>query len=142
MAGVLGHELSHAINRDTLTLLARRVGMAALIAAVSGGHGGTILVKAVQTTINLQHSREAEDKADSFSVRLLARSGIPPDSFGDALKLIRVSHTEEHGLLKYLDLHSSFEQWIFRARDLARQQFFTLKPLGVDWVKIVHALSQ
>ena len=40
MAGVLGHELSHAVNKDPLTLLARRLGIAALISAVSGGQGG------------------------------------------------------------------------------------------------------
>ena len=37
MAGVLGHELSHAVNKDPLTLLVRRLGVAALLGVISGG---------------------------------------------------------------------------------------------------------
>lgn len=140
MAGVLGHELSHAVNRDPLTLLARRLGTAALISAVSGGQGGTILANTAQAMINVQYGREAEDRADAFSVRLLARAGIPPDSFGDALERIRDSDTKEPGLLKYLDPHSPIEQRISRAHDLARGQAFTPRPLGVDWTALVQAL--
>jgi len=142
MAGVLGHELSHAINRDPLTLLARRVGIAALISAVSGGQGGTILANTAQTMINMQYGREAEDRADDFSVRLLARAGIPPDSFGDALERIRDSDAKEPGLLKYLDPHSPIEQRISRARELARRQALTTRPLGVDWAALVQALPE
>ncbi len=140
MAGVLGHELSHAVNRDPLTLLARRVGTAALISAVSGGQGGRILASAAQTMIDTQYGRKAEDRADAFSVSLLARAGIPPDSFGDALERIRDSEAKEPGLLKYLDPHSPIDQRISRARDLARDQAFTARPLEVDWAALVQAL--
>ena len=140
MAGVLGHELSHAVNRDPLTLLARRVGMAALINAMSGVQGGTVLANMAQTMVGVHYGREAEDRADAFSVSLLARAGIPPDSFSDALERIKDSDTKEPGLLKYLDPHSPIDQRISRARDLARRQTFTQRPLGVDWSELVQAL--
>jgi predicted Zn-dependent protease len=140
MAGVLGHELSHVVNRDPLTLLSRRLGMAALISVMSGGQGGTILSDAAQTLVDMHYGREAEDRADDFSVKLLARAGIPPDSFGDALQLIRDSDPKEPGLLKYLDPHSPIDERIARARDLARSQACTPRPLGVDWNALVLAL--
>lgn len=140
MAGVLGHELSHAVNRDPLTLLARRVGIAALINAMSGGQGGTILASTAQTLVDMHYGREAEDRADAFSVSLLARAGIPPDSFGDALARIRDSDPKEPGLLKYLDPHSPIDQRISRAREMARRQTFSPRPLGVDWAALVKEL--
>ncbi|MGA2639595.1 MAG: M48 family metallopeptidase [Spirochaetia bacterium] len=143
MAGVLGHELSHAVNRDPLTLLARRVGIAALISAVSGGQGGRILSRTAQTLVDMHYGREAEDRADAFSVGLLARAGIPPDSFGNALERIRDSDPKEPGLLKYLDPHSPIDQRISHARDLARRQAMApLRPLGVDWGALIEALPE
>jgi predicted Zn-dependent protease len=140
MAGVLGHELSHVVNRDPLTLLSRRLGMAALISIMSGGQGGTVLSDAAQTLVDIHYGREAEDRADDFSVRLLARAGIQPDSFGDALQLIRDSDPKEPGLLKYIDPHSPIDERIAKGRDLARSQAYTARPLGVDWNALVLAL--
>jgi len=140
MAGVLGHELSHAVNRDPLTLLARRIGLAALLNAVSGGQAGAILSNTAQTLVDVHYGREAEDRADAFSVGLLARAGIGPDSFGDALERIKDSDPKEPGLLKYLDPHSPIDQRIAKARELARRQTFTPRPLGVDWAALVKEL--
>ena len=114
--------------------------MAALINVMSGGQGGTILSDAAQTLVDVHYGREAEDRADEFSVKLLARAGIPPDSFGDALQVIRDSDPKEPGLLKYLDPHSPIDQRISKARDLARRQAIAPRPLGVDWAALVQAL--
>jgi beta-barrel assembly-enhancing protease len=140
MAGVLGHELSHAVNRDPLTLLARRLGVAALLGAISGGQGGTILANTAETLVGVHYGREAEDRADAFSVALLARAGIPPSVFGDALERIKKADPKDPGLLKYLDPHSSIDERISRARKLAALQSFTPRPLGIDWAALVQAL--
>ncbi len=140
MAGVLGHELSHAVNRDPLTLLVRRIGMAALVNAVTAGQGGAVLGTMAQTMVDVQYGREAEDRADEFSVRLLARAGIAPGSFADALQRIRDAAPKRPGLMKYLDPHSPMEERIARARELSRSQHFTSRRLSVDWAALVEAL--
>jgi beta-barrel assembly-enhancing protease len=142
MASVLGHELSHAVNRDPLALLARRFGMAALFAAISGGQGGSVLANLAQTLVDVRYGREAEDRADAFSVRLLAKAGIPPGAFADALERIRDSGRKAPGLLKYLDLHSSIDTRIARARDLAGSLAVAPRPLSVDWKALVEALPR
>ncbi len=140
MAGVLGHEVSHAVNRDPLAMLARRIGMAALLNAVSGGQAGAILGDVAQTMVDVRYGREAEDRADEFSVRLLARAGIAPGAFADALERIRDSEPKAPGLLKYIDPHSPIDERISRARELARRQEVTPRRLGVDWSALVEAL--
>ena len=141
MAGVLGHELSHVVHRDPVTLLARQIGIAALANVVTGGQGGAVLERIIQTMVNVHYGREAEDRADAFSVRLLARAGIPPDSFSAALARIRDSAQKEPDLLKYIDPHSPIDSRIQKAREQAGQEQVVPRPLPVDWKRIVRVLS-
>jgi predicted Zn-dependent protease len=140
LAGVLGHEMSHAVNRDPLTMLMRNLGVAALLNVISGGQGAAVLANMAETLVNMRYGREAEDRADDFSVRLLARAGIPPGAFADALARIKDSAPKEPGLLKYLDPHSPIDQRIARARELARKQAFSPRPLKIDWAALLKAL--
>jgi predicted Zn-dependent protease len=142
MAAVIGHELSHAANRDPLNQLARQLGMATIAGALTGGQGGGLATSMVQTMVNLRYGREAEDRADSFSVRLLARAGLPPESFAAALTRIKEAAKKDPGLLKYIDPHSPIDRRIARAGETARGEAFTPRDLPVDWKKLVEALPR
>jgi predicted Zn-dependent protease len=141
MAAVLGHELSHVVNRDPVALLGRQIGMAALATVVTRGQGGAMLEQIIQTMVNVHYGREAEDRADAFSVHLLARAGIPPDSFSAALARIKESARKEPELLKYIDPHSPIDSRIQKAREQAGQEKVVPRTLPVDWKKIVRVLS-
>jgi beta-barrel assembly-enhancing protease len=142
MAAVLGHELGHVVNRDPLTLLARQLGMAAIVGAVSGGQGGALLSNMVQTIVSMHYGREAEDRADTFSVDLLARAGIPPESYARALERIGSTEKGHPGLMKYLDPHSPLDRRIERAREQARREHVAARALAVRWKKILKALPR
>lgn len=141
MAAVLGHELSHAVSRDPLALLGRQIGMATLANVVTGGQGGTALETIVRTMVNVHYGREAEDRADAFSVHLLARAGIPPGSFSAALARIKDSARKDPGLLKYIDPHSPIDRRIEKAGEQAGQEQVVPRALPVDWKKIKRVLS-
>jgi predicted Zn-dependent protease len=128
------------VSRDPLNALIRRLGVAALLGAVSGGRGGGLLTNMAQTMVDMRYGRDAEDRADAFSVALLARAGIAPESFAQALQHIRDSAPREPELLKYLDPHSPIDQRIERARALARRQTVSPRSLGIDWGALVKAL--
>jgi predicted Zn-dependent protease len=140
MAAVLGHELSHVVHRDPLLLLVRQIGMATLASVLTGGQGAAVLERIVQTMVNVHYGREAEDRADAFSVHLLARAGIPPDAFAAALARIRDSVRKEPGLLKYIDPHSPIDRRIEKAREQAGQEQAVPHELPVDWKKMILLL--
>ncbi len=141
MAAVLGHELSHVVNRDPVALLGRQIGMAALATVVTRGQGGAMLERIIQTMVNVHYGREAEDRADAFSVHLLAQAGIPPASFSAALARIKESARKEPELLKYIDPHSPIDSRIEKARKQAGQENIAPRALPVDWKKVIRVLS-
>ena len=94
----------------------------------------------VQTMVNVHYGREAEDRADIFSVQLLARAGIPPETFAAALTRIRDSARKEPGLLKYIDPHSPVDRRIEKAREQAGHEQAVPHALPVDWKMVIRLL--
>ncbi len=142
MAGVLGHELSHAAHRDPLALLARQVGVAALAGVLTGGRGGDLARTLAQTLVNVHYGREAEDRADAFSVQLLARSDIDPSAFARALERIKKSEPKDPRLLQWIDSHSPIDERIQRAREQAATLSVSARRIGVNWPALIKRLPK
>ncbi len=140
MAAILGHELSHVAHRDPLTLLARQVGAAALAGVLTGGRAGNSTGTLAQTLVNMHYGREAEDRADAFSVQLLARAEVDPRAFEQALERIRKAEPEDPKLLLWLDTHSPIDERIARAAAQASKLTVTPRRIPVDWHKLTSGL--
>jgi predicted Zn-dependent protease len=135
-------------KRDPLALLARRIGLSALTAVLTGGQGGTLGQGIMQELVNARYSRKAEDRADGFAVDLLASSGLAPTSFAAALRRIKETTPKSPALLQYLDPHSPVDQRIRHVEERARKASARgrwgttgMSPLTVDWTAVVEALS-
>lgn len=142
MAGVLGHELSHVAHRDPLSLLARQVGVAALAGLLTGGRGGDLARTLAQTLVNVSYGREVEDRADDFSVKLLARADIAPLSFAWALDRIRKAEPKNPSLLQWMDPHSPIDERIARARQEAAGLSVESRRIDVSWPALIRKLPK
>jgi predicted Zn-dependent protease len=142
MAAVLGHELSHAAHRDPLSLLARQVGVTALAGVLTGGRSGDLARTLAQTLVKVHYGREAEDRADAFSVKLLALAGIPPASFAQALERIRKAEPKDPAVLQWIDSHSPIDERIARARAQAAGLSVTPRRIAVSWPALIRALPK
>jgi len=142
MAGVLGHELSHVAHRDPLSLLARQVGAAALAGMLTGGRGGDLARALAQTLVNVRYGREAEDRADDFSVRLLAKADISPLAFAQALERIRKAEPRDASLLQWIDSHSPIDERIARARQEAAGFSVESRRINVSWPALIRKLPK
>jgi len=142
MAAILGHELSHVAHRDPLTLLARQVGIAALAGVLTGGRGGDLARTLAQTLVNVHYGREAEDRADAFSVQLLALADIAPSSFEQALKRIKKAEPKDPKLLLWIDTHSPIDERIARAAEQASKLTGTFRKINVSWTGLLRQLAK
>ncbi len=143
MAAILSHELSHVAHRDPLALLARRVGVAALAGILTGGRGGDLARTLAQTLVNVSYGRDAEDRADAFALKLLARSGIAPSAFAEALERIGKEAPRAPGLLLWIDMHSPIDERIARAGAQARKlSVASSRRIPVDWQRLLSKLPK
>ena len=142
MAAILGHELSHVAHRDPLNLLARHVGIAALVGVLTGGRGGDLARTLAQTLVKVHYGREAEDRADAFSVRLLARGNVAPSSFGQALKRIKKAEPKDPKLLLWIDTHSPIDERIAKAEEEASKLTGAYRTIDVSWPRLLRQLTK
>jgi beta-barrel assembly-enhancing protease len=86
VAGVLAHELGHAIELHPETGLLRAIalGMAGDLVFAGSSTTGNIGVLLTQ----LRYTRAAEREADAHAVRILKNAGISPKGFGDFFERI------------------------------------------------------
>ncbi|MCZ6844458.1 MAG: M48 family metallopeptidase, partial [Alphaproteobacteria bacterium] len=77
VAGVLAHEIGHALRRHPMEIFAKNVGAATLIGLLLVDiTGGSVIGALVQFTVTASYTRDAERDADADAVDLLNGSGI------------------------------------------------------------------
>jgi Zn-dependent protease with chaperone function len=89
VAGVLAHELSHALKRHPSRHLVRTLGTSVLLDLLLGG-GGTMR-QAGEAVLALSYSRDLEREADDGALALLAGAGIGSAGFAAFLERVPAS---------------------------------------------------
>jgi predicted Zn-dependent protease len=82
VAGVLAHELGHALELHPETGLVRAMGLAAAAQLIFAGSAGTVSNVGLVLT-QLRYTRLAEREADGHALRMLKGAGISSKGFGD-----------------------------------------------------------
>ena len=82
VAGVLAHELGHALELHPETGIVRAMGLAAAAQLIFAGSAGTVSNLGMVLT-QLRYTRIAEREADSHAVRMLKGAGISSKGFAD-----------------------------------------------------------
>jgi predicted Zn-dependent protease len=103
VAGVLAHEIGHAVHRDPTRLTLRAAGSAGILSVVLGDvSGGTLLGIAGEHLMQASYTREAETAADAYALMLLNAAGIPAGPLADFFDRIAVL---TDGMPEYLSSH-------------------------------------
>lgn len=107
VAGVLAHEIGHALRRHPMEVFVKNVGAATLIGFLLGDvTGGTIVVALAQFTVTSAYSRDAEREADADAVDLLNGAGIDGSGLVDFFDRIREkSNSGLDDILKVIGTH-------------------------------------
>ncbi|MGO4573015.1 M48 family metallopeptidase [Microvirga sp. 2TAF3] len=116
IAGVLAHEMGHAVHRDSLRKLVQAGGTSYLFGLLFGDvSGGGALVLAGRMLVDSAYSRDAETAADDFAGRTMAALGRSPRPM--ALLLKRIEGNESK-IPAFLSTHPVTDQ---RLQALERQ---------------------
>jgi Zn-dependent protease with chaperone function len=135
VAGVLAHEMGHAIARDPETGFVRALGLSAVAQLLTGGSGGT-LANIGLVLAQISYTREAEHKADLKAVQLLKDASISPIGFAGFFKrVLELEGKSETGLPGIFRTHPATEE---------REQLATSQPAypstpslsGNDWFSL------
>jgi Zn-dependent protease with chaperone function len=86
IAGVLAHELGHLRHRDGTRNLIYNGGTSFLIGLLFGDvTGSSALIFASRSLVTASYSREAEHNADTFSIDVMHKLGLPTKAMGELL---------------------------------------------------------
>lgn len=99
LAGVLGHETGHVINRHAAEHMASSQLGGALAAAVgvaasdNRGHGysAAMIAQAVNQMMQLKYSRGDELEADAYGLKYMTQAGYDPSSMLDVMRILKES---------------------------------------------------
>ena len=141
VAGVLGHELNHVLQRHGLERIVKQLGLLTVVAIVLGDQQGLVgLMKQVGVELlSLKFGRAQETEADLTGLQLLHREKIDPN--GMITFFQRLSEKDE-GRVEWLSTHPMSTGRAERLKaELARLPKKSPEPFTFDWVKVRESLG-
>jgi len=90
LAGVLGHEIGHVINRHSAEHIAKQELTQGLIQAtdIASGDPGMIS-RFIGNMVNMKYGREDELESDDYGVKYLVEAGYDPEAMIDVMKILK-----------------------------------------------------
>src|SRR5205085_849824 len=97
LAGVLGHEVGHVINRHASEHMAKGQlgGMLATAVGVGAsdnrgrGYGTAIAAQVANQVLQLKFSRSDESESDSYGIKYMAQAGYDPRGMIKVMEILR-----------------------------------------------------
>jgi predicted Zn-dependent protease len=104
LAGVLGHEIGHVINRHAAQQMAKGQLGQILTVAVGVGAGGPddrgrnaqLVAAMVNQMTQLKFSRGDESESDHFGLKFMAEAGYDPSAMLDVMKVLKKAGGDQH----------------------------------------------
>ncbi len=140
VAGVLGHELTHVLQRHGLERIVKNLGLVTIVAIVVGDQQGLVgLMRQVGVELlTLKFGRAQETEADLTGLQLINKAKIDPH--GMITFFQRLSEKEE-GRVELLSTHPMSTARAERLKaELAALPKRASEPFTFDWTKVRESL--
>jgi Zn-dependent protease with chaperone function len=141
VAGVMGHELNHVLQRHGLERIVKQLGLVAVVSIVLGDQQGLVgLAKQLGVELlTLKFGREQETEADLTGLHLLYRAKIDPSGMISFFQ--RLSEKDE-GRNEWLSTHPMSQGRANRLKaELAAMPKLSPVPFTFEWGKVRESLG-
>lgn len=145
VAGVLSHEMAHAIKRHHLKSLTESLGIVVAIELLVGDVGGLVAigVELERSAALKSHSREQETEADLVGLQMLHAAAIDPLEMTSFQEMLRDDFGDIPDAIKWLVGHPQLAERIATVRGaLAKLGAQEYRPLAIDWNDVQQHLKQ
>lgn len=125
LAGVLGHEMGHVIERHTAEQMAKsQLGNLIALAvgtAADNSQGTTSMALFVNQMFQLKYSRHDELEADKWGVRLMREAGYTPLAMVEVLKILKEAGASKGRGPNFFQTHPDPELRIVHIKEYLRE---------------------
>lgn len=136
VAGVLGHEFGHVVNRDPTRLALRSAGTVGILGLILGDFsGGALALIVAERLVSAQYAQDAETAADVFAYEVLAGGELPSAPFANFFERMAKIVGDDTGLMSHLASHPNLTLRAENARaaDTIRKRSFQRVLTPEEW---------
>jgi len=123
LAGVLGHEIGHVINRHGSEHMAKQELTQQLVQATqvaSGGYDQGMIAQYVGQMVNLKYGRDDEIESDKYGVKYLVESGYKPEAMIEVMEILNDASGKNKSP-EFLSSHPNPENRIQKIKEYIQQ---------------------
>lgn len=132
LAGVLGHEMGHVIERHSAEQMAKsQFGQALVIAFGTAASDRTntpfVIGQVVNQMIQLRYSRKDELEADLWGLKLMSEAGFTPVAMLEVMKILKASSASSGHSMEMFQTHPNPD---LRMKDI--EEYLKANPPSAD----------
>ena len=145
VAGVLSHEMAHAIKRHGLQRVTESLGIVVAFELLIGDVGGLVAlgVELGKSAALTSYSRESETEADLVGVRMLHAAAVDPLELAGFFEMLKDEGKDVPDAIAWLSTHPQHDVRIATIRgELATLGAREYRPLAIDWDDVQQHLQQ
>lgn len=102
LAGVLGHEIGHVIERHSAQQMAKnQLGQSLIVAVATGSNQEShslMIASFVNQMIQLRYGRHDESQADIWGIKLMEKAGFDPRAMIEVMKILKAAGGDGRGV--------------------------------------------
>ena len=136
VAGVVGHEMAHVLQRHGLKRVANEIGLFAGLRLIVGDTGGLVgLAGAVLKEASANnYSQTNESEADTFGTEAVLRAGLDPEALAEFFLLLKRKYGDVPTALAWMSSHPDHDSRAEAIRAITEgMERPDPDPLEIDW---------